>query len=238
MPAPAVGEAGAPADAAGGHWQAQLLEQVNIMGVAIQSMQGYMLEGHLSGADAARHLYSILKNWDPLLNLDSFCPVDCHRLILGIQAFWRHSSRIRGLRPTEEWWSLIVESCYCRALAEQHGEDMVQKIDCWRQTIPEARGASWRTQNFLELQRQLQMGPNAVVQLEPNEVLHGDLLAWTTYDLRLWRRQHPHVGPTASFMDCRHIPELRARLQEANAAMVTLCEGPPAGAVSESENGF
>ena len=110
------------------------------------------------------------------------------------------------MRPTEHMWNLLMEAAYSRAHQDlehqktnKDGEvvTLEEKINYWRQHIPEAAGVDCI--NFLAAQRRLQAGVSwetSVLQVHGGELQGGDLISRRNQDLEEWMIDHAGLSPT------------------------------------------
>ena len=133
-----------------------------------------------------------------------------------MQSFWNRSCRNWGITPTAEQWSLVVEGAFRRAGDEleattlNHAGELItldQKIQFWRENIPEAAGQpNLPGGNLLEAQRRLQMDQEWTGGMPrdagmPRALLLGDVLDWRQRDLGEYMEQDPVGSPTADPRD-------------------------------------
>ena len=158
----------------------------------------------LTGAETARLFMNLLDEYSPHGTPDTWRWVHARRTILELQACWTRNLKKQGVRPSADLWNIIVESGYRRALKEleswtwnesQERVLLEDKIQFWRQTIPEAVGNPEVT-NFLLEQQAVQMD-NMGLQAQPGELLYGDLVAWRQNDLLDWNLERPGAWPFA-----------------------------------------
>ena len=172
--------------------QDQMEKFMAIAVTTLQQIERMQMEEQMDGGRVGRVVCRELRNFRPAGTMHGWhsAAVCVQNRLLEVRSWWVHTCRRRGLTPTADLWSHIVEASYKGALqessspAEKH--DLQEKIEFWRKNIPEAAGVvHTNTSNALKIQRRMQVN-GSIGSLDMGCILQGDLLPWTYEDLQGW----------------------------------------------------